>query len=89
MNYVIDTHALVWYLAGDKRLGVKAREALMRNDNTGIYIPAIVMVELAYLQQKRNLSVNIEDAKSVLLNSSNVTLYPLDMSVIDEFPKGF
>lgn len=89
MNCVIDTHTLVWYLAGDARLGKKAKEVLTNNEGVSIYIPTIVIAEIAYLQQKRKLTVNIEDVKVNLLSSSNVTLYPLDMSVIDEFPIGF
>ena len=50
-NYVTDTHALVWYLEDDKRLGLMATQAYSACEQGGgfVYIPSICLVELIYL----------------------------------------
>ncbi|MFI5230545.1 MAG: type II toxin-antitoxin system VapC family toxin [Gemmatimonadales bacterium] len=34
MRLLLDTHALLWWLAGDRRLSVRARRAIADDDNT-------------------------------------------------------
>ncbi len=41
-SYIVDTHALVWYLVDDPCLGEKAREILQSSDNR-LIVPAIVL----------------------------------------------
>lgn len=33
MKLLLDTHALIWFISGDKRLGEQAREAFLNQDN--------------------------------------------------------
>ncbi len=43
MNYVTDTHSLVWYFTEDPRLGTSALNAFESTINEGIiFIPAVV-----------------------------------------------
>ena len=53
-EYVTDTHALFWYLTDSKRLGKQARAVFdeSKTGNAFIYIPAIVMAELYFLNRK-------------------------------------
>ena len=39
MNLLLDTHALIWWLAGDKALSAKARKAMADEDNA-IFVSA-------------------------------------------------
>lgn len=57
-DYVTDAHALVWYLEDDARLGPQARQAFDACDRGEalIFVPAICLVELVYLQEKGRLS---------------------------------
>jgi PIN domain nuclease of toxin-antitoxin system len=52
--YVADTHALVWYLTQDKKLGGKAQKAFDEvKANQGILvIPAVVLAELLMIIEK-------------------------------------
>jgi PIN domain nuclease of toxin-antitoxin system len=34
MNYLLDTHTLIWFLSGDKNLSAKARKAIESIDAT-------------------------------------------------------
>jgi len=53
-DYVTDTHALIWYLENDSRLGPNARLAFDACDQgeTVIYVPTICLVEMVYLIEK-------------------------------------
>ena len=53
MNYVSDTHALVWYFTGDKRLSKKAFRAFEETIKEGlVIIPAMVLAEVMYISNK-------------------------------------
>lgn len=46
MRLLIDTHALLWWLAGDERLTAAAREAIASRDNV-VYVSAASAWEVA------------------------------------------
>ena len=54
---VVDTHSIVWYLAGDRRLSARAADALDLATAGGelIHVPSICLVELTYLVEKGRL----------------------------------
>lgn len=43
MKYVIDTHALVWFLEGNSRLGVNAK-AILSDADSQLVIPATTVI---------------------------------------------
>jgi hypothetical protein len=53
-RYVADTHALFWYLTASPRLGSQAKQAFEEGvrGQAVIYIPAIVLAELYFLNEK-------------------------------------
>ena len=56
-SVAVDTHTIVWYVSNDKRLSVKAVDALDSAAAAGhvIYVPPICLVELTYLVEKGRL----------------------------------
>ena len=46
MAYLLDTHALIWFLEGDEQLSAKAKE-IIADDNTGIYLSMASLWEMA------------------------------------------
>jgi PIN domain nuclease of toxin-antitoxin system len=44
MKYVIDTHALIWFLEGNSRLGANAK-AIISNPDSLLIIPATTLAE--------------------------------------------
>jgi PIN domain nuclease of toxin-antitoxin system len=55
--YVVDTHALIWYLTNDKKLGQQASnifEAAERGE-TSLVVSAVVVAEMYYANQKHSL----------------------------------
>jgi PIN domain nuclease of toxin-antitoxin system len=55
---VADTHAVLWYLAGDSRLSARANQFIRtaENEENHIGISSISMVEMVYLVERGRIS---------------------------------
>lgn len=56
MNLLIDTHALIWFVAGDRRLGKAARSA-MEQDRARLHISAASVWELAIKAARKRIQL--------------------------------
>lgn len=76
--YVSDTHALLWYLINSPALGTKARLAFDEADagQALIYIPAIVIAELYYLNEKKGRPLDFRTKYARLAQSKQFVLLP-------------
>ena len=75
-RYVADTHALFWYLINSTKLGYKARLAFDEADNgqAFIYVPAIVIAELFYLNEKKGKPLDFAAKYATLVKSKQFVL---------------
>jgi PIN domain nuclease of toxin-antitoxin system len=85
--YVTDTHPLVWYTSGKlSKLSAKALIAFQQADvaQTLIYIPAVVLWEIALLEKLGKIKLHDGFARwsSILLAKRGFTLLPLEPSMI-------
>ncbi len=46
MKLLLDTHALIWFISGDNRLGEQAKEAFLNQDNK-LYFTTVTLL-IAY-----------------------------------------
>ncbi len=58
MTYLIDTHALIWYIAGDSRLKRRAISAIENKNNT-VYISKATLWEMAIKISLGKLALSI------------------------------
>jgi PIN domain nuclease of toxin-antitoxin system len=86
-TYIVDTHALAWYLDDDPRLGSQA-EAVLDNADVRLIIPAIVLAEIKYLAHKGRLAPTLDEVLRVIGSDPRCTIYPIDLSVISKAPLG-
>lgn len=86
-HYVLDTHTLVWFLDGDRRLSQPARK-LLRDESKPLVIPVIVLAEVKHLAGKRRFSTDIGDVLSAVGSAERCTIYPVDLHVIEAMPPG-
>lgn len=86
-TYVVDTHALAWYLNDDPRLGTQA-EAILDSPSVYLIVPAIVLAEIKYLGYKGRIAQTLDDVLRVISNDPRCTIYPVDLSVINVAPLG-
>lgn len=86
-SVAVDTHAIVWYLAGDARLSLKAMATLDGATVCGdpIYVPSICLVELTYLVEKKRVPATARERLLRALDDPTAPcqLVPLDRSVAD------
>ena len=82
MKYVIDTHALVWFLEGNPRLGTNAK-AILSNPDSQLVIPATTLAEAVWIVERGRTSIpHPQDVISVVEADPRVVIYPLDKDVI-------
>ena len=83
----VDTHTIVWYLAGDPRLSARAAATLDQATNEGepIHVPSVCLVELTYLIEKGRIPAAARQRLVQALDDPGkpCRLAPLDRSVAD------
>lgn len=63
VKFVVDTHALVWFLQGDPRLGPQAR-AVLEDPTSNLVLPAIALAEACFVIERGR--TNIPSPKHLL-----------------------
>lgn len=78
--YVADTHALFWYFIASPLLGSQARAAFDegRQGQALIYIPAIVLAELFFLNEKKQHPIEFTSTFALLTQSAQFVLLPFE-----------
>ncbi|PHJ63573.1 twitching motility protein PilT [Nostoc linckia z18] len=83
MKYVIDTHALIWFLEGNSRLGANAK-AILSNPDSQLIIPATTLAEAIWIVERGRTSIpSAKDLISAVETDSRILIYPLDKEVIE------
>jgi len=85
-EFVTDAHPLVWHLTKDAHLSRRCRHIFAQADagkNT-FWVPAIVLVEVIYLVEKRRLPTALTGQIFALLEppAVNYRLIGLDLSIL-------
>jgi PIN domain nuclease of toxin-antitoxin system len=84
MKYVIDTHALIWFLEGNERLGPNALSVLSDPESV-LILPAIALAEALWIIERGKTSIpSVQVFMAALRSDSRITFHPLDQSVITE-----
>ena len=85
--YVVDTHALIWYLTTDKKLGANARQIFRAAEqgDTLLILPAIMLAELYYANGKHNWFSDFNAVYQRISSQPYFQLLPLEPQHIIEF----
>lgn len=86
MVHIVDTHALVWYLTRDRRLGSRARQ-ILDDDSARLIVPAIVLAEAKHIADRHRVPMNFQQILEHVTTSENMEIYPMALAVIQELPK--
>lgn len=84
MKYIVDTHALIWFLEGNSRLGLSAK-IILSDPNNELILPAIALAEAAWIIERGRTSIPSTEALFRILKSDpRISVYPLDQDVINQ-----
>ncbi len=84
MKYIIDTHALIWFLEGNPRLGANAK-AILSEPTSQLVLPAIALAESVWIVSRGKTSVpSVEALLKVVSSDARAVIHPLDQAVIEQ-----
>ena len=82
-KYIIDTHALIWYLEGNPRLGLQAK-TIMNAANSDMVFPLIALAEAAILIQKGRIHIpTVGDLLADIAGDDRIEIYPLTFDIFE------
>jgi PIN domain nuclease of toxin-antitoxin system len=83
-KYVVDTHALIWYLEGNPKLGNSAKAILDAPDSEMI-LPMIALAEaIDIVCKKRTTILSVADLLNDLATEPRIRIYPLSLGILSE-----
>jgi len=86
MNFVTDTHALLWWFTDSPKISSKASEIFQdceRGENV-IFIPSIVIAESLSIFDKKRISFNFKNLFKKIHTSENFVLIALDYPILQQ-----
>jgi PIN domain nuclease of toxin-antitoxin system len=86
MNFVTDTHALLWWFTDNPKLSKTAAQ-IFNNCEKGesvIFIPSIVIAEALSIFDKKRVSFDFKKLFKKIKNSENFVLIALDDPILEE-----
>jgi PIN domain nuclease of toxin-antitoxin system len=82
-KYILDTHALVWYLEGNSRLGSQAK-ATMTALESEMVLPLIALAEATFLIEKGRIGIpSISNLLTDVRNDDRIEIYPLTVAIFE------
>jgi len=86
MNFVTDTHALLWWFTNNQKLNNKISDIFEKCENgeNVIFIPTIVIAEALSIFDKKRISFNFKKLLSKINDSENFVLIALDYPVLQK-----
>ncbi len=83
-KFVLDTHALVWHLEGNPRLGQSARRVI-EDPLSSLVLPIISLAEAAYIVEHGRTAIpTVADLLQSIRADHRITIYPLTVEVFQE-----
>jgi PIN domain nuclease of toxin-antitoxin system len=83
MDFITDTHSLVWYFTEDPRLSKNAFEAFEGTIKEGtVVVPAVVLAEIMYIAKRGRITLTFEETLKKIEEYENFSVAPLDTDIL-------
>jgi PIN domain nuclease of toxin-antitoxin system len=83
MDYVTDTHSIVWYFTDDPRLSRRALEVFEKTTREGvIIIPTVVLAEILYIAGKGKITLTLDETLQKIDSYENFIVAALDVQIL-------
>ncbi len=84
IRYVVDAHALIWFLESNAKLGAGAR-AVFDDKTSDLVLPAIALAEAVYVVAKGKTKIpSVGDLFNDVTNDPRFEVYPLTFEILQE-----
>ncbi len=81
-KYLIDTHALLWYLEANRRLGLQAK-AIMDNPHTEMVLSVISLAEAAIIIDKGRTAIpNMTELLNLVAADERIEIHAVTLEVL-------
>lgn len=81
---VLDTHALIWYLEGNPKMGPAAR-TVMDDPTSEMVLPTIVLTEAIHIVSRGRTAIPaVADLFRDVLKDSRIELAPLTLGILQQ-----
>lgn len=86
MLYVVDTHVLIWYFIGSKRLHNAFREKIdtIRNQGGCLLVPTIVLAEALDIAEKGRVEFDFSEMYRLIQEEPEFELVGFGLEIFDE-----
>ena len=80
-EYVVDAHTLVWFFAGNQKLGLAARR-ILENPSATLILPAIALAEACWLAEKGRANIgSVADVLRKVSSDARIRVDSLDQDL--------
>jgi PIN domain nuclease of toxin-antitoxin system len=81
-KYIVDTHALIWYLEGNPRLG-QAAKTILDDPASELILPLIALAEAVDIVDKgRTTIASVPILLNRVLNDARIELQPFSLAIL-------
>ncbi|RKY66094.1 MAG: hypothetical protein DRQ02_09305 [Candidatus Latescibacterota bacterium] len=89
MNYLLDTHSLIWYFMGSRRLRPRAREAIDECRTMGgkLLVPTIVLSEALDIAEKGKVEFDFQSMYRLIRDDPSFEIVGFTPEIFDETVK--
>jgi PIN domain nuclease of toxin-antitoxin system len=86
MTYVVDTHALIWYFTGSKRLSKDLREKIdeIRNEGERLIVPTIVLAEALYISERGRVKFDFPEMYRLLKDETEFEIVGFTREILEQ-----
>jgi PIN domain nuclease of toxin-antitoxin system len=81
-GYVLDAHTLIWFLENNRRLGLRAKAALL-DVTARLFVPAIALAEVCWIVDRGRTTIpSAMDVMRTIDSDSRIQIVALDREVV-------
>ena len=81
MNFVVDTHVLIWRFLDPKKLS-KRLKTLFASEENEFWVPNMALMETQYLNEIGRIQINIDEFIAILRDHPQFRLLSFDEQVL-------
>ncbi len=84
--YVLDTHVLIWYFIGSKRLRKKLKDVIdeRRGEGGGILVPTIVLAEALDIAEKQKVDFDFNGMYRLIQEQPGFEIVGFGLEIFEE-----